>query len=143
VLVLSFSWLTDLAKLVCCLSISANFCLVFSTSIGLVYNNEGTLIKYNGRNLGEDLDNDTNSQDTSDQQEASDKQKPIDVEKTKQKISRAAKESNVVSITDIDLNVKSRGSKLFLICVVCVACVAYVVCVGLKFLAGFITMKAP
>jgi hypothetical protein len=48
-------------------------------------------------------------------------------------ISRAAKESNVVSITDIDLNVKSRGSKLFLICVVCVACVAYVVCVGLKF----------
>jgi hypothetical protein len=31
VLVLSFSWLTDLAKLVCCLSISANFCLVFST----------------------------------------------------------------------------------------------------------------
>jgi hypothetical protein len=31
-------------------------------------------------------------------------------------ISRAAKESNVVSITDINLNVKSRGSKLFLIC---------------------------
>jgi hypothetical protein len=28
----------------------------------------------------------TNSQDTSDQQEASDKQKPIDVEKTKQKL---------------------------------------------------------
>jgi hypothetical protein len=48
-------------------------------------------------------------------------------------ISRAAKESNVVSITDIDLNVKSRGGKLFLICVVCVVCVAYVVCVGLKF----------
>jgi hypothetical protein len=45
-----------------------------------------TLIKYNGRNLGEDLNNDTNSQDTSDQQEASDKQKPIDVEKTKQKL---------------------------------------------------------
>jgi hypothetical protein len=37
VLVLSFSWLTDLAKLVCCLSISANFCLVFSTSIGFCY----------------------------------------------------------------------------------------------------------
>jgi hypothetical protein len=36
------------------------------------------------RNLGEDLDNDTSSQDTSDQQEARDKQKPIDVEKTKQ-----------------------------------------------------------
>jgi hypothetical protein len=51
-----------------------------------VYNNEGTLIKYNGRNLAEDLNNDTNSQDTSDQQEASDKQKLIDVEKTKQKL---------------------------------------------------------
>jgi hypothetical protein len=37
-------------------------------------------------NKGEDLDNDTSSQDTSDQQEASDKQKPIDVEKTKQKL---------------------------------------------------------
>jgi hypothetical protein len=45
-----------------------------------------TLIKYNGRNLGEDLDNDISSQDTSNQQEASDKQKPIDVEKTKQKL---------------------------------------------------------
>jgi hypothetical protein len=30
--------------------------------ISRVYNNEGTLIKYNGRNLGEDLDNDTSSQ---------------------------------------------------------------------------------
>jgi hypothetical protein len=46
------------------------------TVISRVYNNEGTLIKYNGRNLGEDLNNDTISQDTSDQQEASDKQKP-------------------------------------------------------------------
>ncbi|VVM27867.1 hypothetical protein BSPWISOXPB_3160 [uncultured Gammaproteobacteria bacterium] len=54
--------------------------------ISRVYNNEGTLIKYNGRNLGEDLDNDISSQDTSNQQEASDKQKPIDVEKTKQKL---------------------------------------------------------
>jgi CRISPR/Cas system CSM-associated protein Csm2 small subunit len=38
--------------------------------ISRVYNNEGTLIKYNGRNLGEDLDNDISSQDTSNQQEA-------------------------------------------------------------------------
>jgi hypothetical protein len=45
--------------------------------ISRVYNNEGTLIKYNGRNLGEDLDNDTSSQDTSDQQEASDKQSVV------------------------------------------------------------------
>jgi hypothetical protein len=32
VLALSFSWLTDLAKLVCCLSISTNFCLVLRLS---------------------------------------------------------------------------------------------------------------
>jgi hypothetical protein len=39
--------------------------------ISRVYNNEGTLIKYNGRKLGEDLDDDTSSQDTDDQQEVS------------------------------------------------------------------------
>jgi hypothetical protein len=46
---------------------------------------------------------------------------------------RALEGVQILIGTDIDLNVKSRGSKLFLICVVCVVCVAYVVCVGLKF----------
>ncbi|VVM18253.1 hypothetical protein BSPWISOXPB_232 [uncultured Gammaproteobacteria bacterium] len=55
--------------------------------ISRVYNNEGTLIKYNGRNLGEDLDNDISSQDTSNQQEASDKQKANRCRKNQTKVS--------------------------------------------------------
>jgi hypothetical protein len=44
------------------------------------------------------LDNDTSSQDTSDQQEASDKQKPIDVEKTKQKLADIDKQQTLLSV---------------------------------------------
>jgi 23S rRNA pseudoU1915 N3-methylase RlmH len=58
--------------------------------ISRVYNDEGTLIKYNGKRLNQDLDNDTNPQDTGNQQTESDRQEQsrvnAETEVTKQKL---------------------------------------------------------
>jgi hypothetical protein len=58
--------------------------------ISRVYNDEGTLIKYNGKRLNQDLDNDTNPQDTGNQQTESERQEQsrvnAETEVTKQKL---------------------------------------------------------
>jgi hypothetical protein len=77
--------LTELANFVCCLSISFSFCLVTSVSALTL-----DCSKYNGKRLKQDLDNDTNPQDTGNQQTESDRREQsrvnAETEVTKQKL---------------------------------------------------------